>query len=264
LISVVIPVFNRERFIKRAIDSVLAQTLREFELIVVDDGSNDNTPLILKSYEDKIKVITTENRGVSHARNRGIEASKGSWVAFLDSDDEWHKDKLKLQREFHRKNGDILFSHTLERWIRDSKEIKQKKVHKKPSGYCFLENLPFCKIAPSTVMMHRGLFERVGMFDESLEVCEDYDLWLRVTKEFEVGLVEEVLTTKYAGHKDQLSIRHHSMDRYKIAALLKHKDRKEAKSEIVKKCEILIKGAKKRGNSEVTEYYERLLSSLLA
>ena len=259
-ISVIIPVYNRSSFIKRAIDSVLKQSLKNFELIVVDDGSSDDTPKILKRYKDSIKIITIKNSGVSTARNVGIKASSYEWICFLDSDDIWHEDKLKMQLNFHKLHPKILFSHTNEKWIRDNKEIKQKAIHKKPSGWCFEENLLFCKIAPSTAMVHKSLFEKVGLFDESLEVCEDYDLWLRILREYEVGLVEDVLTTKYAGHDDQLSTKHHSMDKFKIEALLKHSDLDIVKKEIHKKCNILINGAKKRGNLEVEKFYTSLLA----
>jgi glycosyltransferase involved in cell wall biosynthesis len=260
LISVVIPVYNREGFIARAIDSVLSQTLKPLEIIVVDDGSSDGTVDILAAYHDKIKVIRQENAGVSAARNSGIKAAKGEWICLLDSDDVWYHDKLKLQRDYHDKHPACLISHTGEKWIRNNKEIKQKAHHDKPQGWCFEENLPFCKIAPSTVMIHREVFEKVGFFDEGLEVCEDYDLWLRILREYEVGFVDAVLTTKYAGHANQLSVKFHSMDTFRIQALLKHKELDSVKVEIEKKCHILIKGAKKHGNKEVETYYMRLLT----
>jgi glycosyltransferase involved in cell wall biosynthesis len=259
MISVIIPVYNRQEFIKRSIDSVLDQSFKDFELIVIDDGSSDLTPDILKTYTDKIKVITTKNQGVSSARNEGIKASQGEWICFLDSDDVWLEDKLQCQIEFHKLHSHILFSHTFEKWVRNDKEIKQKAIHKKPSGWCFKENLSFCKIAPSTVMIHQSVLDKVGLFDESLEVCEDYDLWLRVLREYEIGLVEDILTTKYAGHDDQLSFKYHSMDKFRIEALLKHSDLKVVKDEINKKCKILINGAKKRGNIEIISFYENIL-----
>ena len=253
MISVVIPVYNRPQLVKRAIASVLEQSLKADEIIVVDDGSTDETAIVLQSFDDKIKIITQKNNGVSSARNAGIKASKNRWVCFLDSDDIWHKEKLEQQLAFHKANPHILFSHTEEEWIRDGKTVKQKKQHKKPSGFCFEENLNFCKIAPSTVMIEKTLFDKVGYFDESLEVCEDYDMWLRVLKTFEVGLLDEVLTTKFAGH-EQLSFKYHSMDKYRIEALLKHKNREVVKQEIEKKLEILLKGALKHGNRELIDF----------
>ncbi len=253
MITVVIPVYNRPTLVKRALESVLNQTLKPSEIIVVDDGSTDETQSVLKSYKDKIKVITQKNSGVSVARNRAIIEAKYPWITFLDSDDEWREDKLEKQFSYHKNNPKILFSHTLEEWIRNGKVIKQKTYHKKPHGYCFEENLEFCKIAPSTVMVYNSIFEKVGLFDESLEVCEDYDLWLRILKEYEVGLVEEVLTTKYAGH-EQLSFKYHSMDKFRVEALLKHKERSIVKEIILKKLSLLKKGAIKHQNEELLEF----------
>ena len=233
--------------------SVLEQSLKADEIIVVDDGSDDDTPMVLKSFADKIKIITQKNSGVSSARNSGIKASKNRWICFLDSDDVWHKKKLEKQIEFHADNPHIIFSHTNEEWIRDGKIVKQKKQHKKPSGFCFEVNLNFCKIAPSTVMIEKTIFDKVGYFDEALEVCEDYDMWLRLLSTFEVGLIGEVLTTKFAGN-DQLSFKYHSMDKYRIEALLKHKNREVVKQEIEKKLEILLKGALKHGNRELIDF----------
>lgn len=261
MISVVIPVYNRPSLVKRAIESVLAQSLKADEIIVVNDGSDDDTPLVLKSFNDKIKIITQKNSGVSSARNSGIKSVKNSWICFLDSDDVWHKNKLEQQFAFHQHNPHILFSHTAEEWIRDGKPVKQKKQHKKPSGFCFEENLNFCKIAPSTVMIDKTIFDKVGYFDEALEVCEDYDMWLRVLNAFEAGLVDEVLTTKFAGH-EQLSFKYHSMDKYRIEALLKHKEKEVVKVEIEKKSKILLKGAIKHGNKMLIGFCEGVSESL--
>jgi len=262
LISVIIPVFNREKFIARAIDSVLSQTLVAAEIIVVDDGSSDGTAKILQSYHERIKVITIQNSGVSKARNVGIKKAKGQWICLLDSDDVWHPTKLEEQRAYHDTKKLIMISHTAEKWMRNDKEIKQKKAHKKPSGWCFEENLDFCKIAPSTIMIDKSVFKKVGYFDEDLEVCEDYDLWLRILRHYELGFVENVLVTKYAGHEDQLSFKHHSMDTFRIGALLKHQEYPCVKEEIAKKCRILIQGAQKHQNEKVEIFYKALLNTL--
>jgi len=262
VISVIIPVYNREKLIKRAVESVLNQTLPPGEIIVVDDGSSDLTAQTLKLYKDKIKIITTKNRGVSHARNIGTRHSSSRWITFLDSDDEWHERKLELQYSFHQENPQILFSHTLEKWVKNGKTIKQKKHHKKPYGWCFDENISFCKIAPSSVMIDRSVFEKLGYFDENLKVCEDYDLWLRILKEYELGLIEKELVTKYAGHKDQLSTRYHSMDEQRIYALKKHIGTNGVKEQIIKKYRILIEGALKREKLEKALIWEDELKRL--
>ena len=263
MICVIIPVYNRDEFIRRSIESVLKQTLPASQIIVVDDGSSDVTPKVLQKYSNSIDIITTKNKGVSHARNLGITHSKAKWITFLDSDDEWHERKLELQYSFHQKNPQILFSHTLEKWVKNGKIIKQKKHHKKPKGWCFGENISFCKIAPSSVMIAREVLERVGCFDESLSVCEDFDLWLRVLKNYELGLIEKELVTKYAGHKDQLSIKYHSMDVQRIYALNKHIEVKGVKEEIIKKYQILIQGALKRDREERAYIWKEELKSIL-
>ncbi len=261
-VAVVIPTYNRQSLLKRAIDSVLNQTLSPCEIIVVDDGSSDNTLNVLNEYRDSIKIITQKNRGVSAARNRGVYAACSKWVLFLDSDDVWHKDKLKIQTNFHKKNPHILFSHTNEVWIRDEKIISQKKKHKKPTGECFYENLDFCKISPSTVMIKKELFEKCGGFDEELKVCEDYDLWLRVLKRVSVGLIDDALTYKYAGGWEQLSFGSDYHDLYQIKALMKHLPDSRVESVILRKLSILHKGAKKYKNDYILSFCQNTLNKL--
>ena len=259
-ISVIIPTFNRAAFLKDAIDSILLQTFLPDEIIIVDDGSTDNTKDLVKEYD--VKYFYQENQGVSSARNLGIKETKNDWIVFLDSDDIFTSDKLKTQIDFHLQNPHILISHTDELWIRDGKRVKQKSRHEKPSGVCFLENISFCKIGPSTVMVHKSIFEKVGVFDEALPLCEDYDLWLRILKDYEIGLIDEKLTHKRAGHGDQLSFSTYGLDRFRIAALEKHihsEYKNEVLNELIKKCEILVKGALKNGNSEIYELYDKKL-----
>ena len=216
-VSVVIPTYNRHILLKRAINSLLTQTYLVNEIIVVDDGSTDNTKQIIKDFPN-ITYIYQENRGVSTARNVGIQRAKNEWIAFLDSDDAWHKEKLEKQIAFHQNNPDILMSYTAEKWIRNGKVVKIPKKYKKIGKDAFVENLSYCNIAPSSVVLHRSLLEKIGFFDESLEVCEDYDLWLRITLEDEVGLLNEQLIMKYAGHDEQLGFRK-NMDLVRIKVL---------------------------------------------
>jgi glycosyltransferase involved in cell wall biosynthesis len=220
-ISTIIPTYNRAEFLPRAIESILNQSLSVDEIIVVDDGSSDNTKDIVSKYP--VTYIYKDNGGVSSTRNMGILSSNSEYITFLDSDDEWHKDKIKEQVEYHNNNPHIQFSHTDEKWIRGDKEIKKKGFNLKKEGYIFKESLFNCTIGASTVMIHRDIFDDIGVFDESLEVCEDYDLWLRVAKKYEIGLIPKELITKYAGH-EQLSFKYWGMDRYRIIALQKHID----------------------------------------
>ena len=261
-IAVVIPFYNRRSFVRRALKCVLDQTLTPSEIIVVDDGSSDGTLEVLKEYEEFVKIIVQKNQGVSAARNRGVAASASKWIAFLDSDDIWDKKKLEIQTLFHKNHPDILFSHTNEIWIRDEKIVSQKKKHKKPQGDCFYENLDFCKISPSTVMIKKELFEKCGGFDEELKVCEDYDLWLRVLKKVSVGLIDDALTYKYAGGWDQLSFGSDYHDMYQINALIKHLPDSQVESVILRKLSILHKGAKKHKNDYILTFCQNILNKL--
>jgi len=219
-VSVVIPTYNRYTLLKRAINSLLTQTHTVDEIIVVDDGSTDNTKDIQNDFPNII-YIYQNNRGVSAARNVGIQRAKNEWIAFLDSDDEWHKEKLQKQVTFHQNNPNILMSYTDEVWIRDGKKVKIPKKYRKIGKDAFIENLSYCNIAPSSVMMHKKLFEKFGLFDESLRVCEDYDMWLRISSEEEIGLIHEKLINKYAGHGEQLGFSK-DMDLLQIEILKKN------------------------------------------
>ncbi len=256
-VSVIIPTYNRAALVVRAIRSVLDQEEPADEIIVVDDGSTDETSQVLETFGNAIRVVSRPNEGVSAARNSGIAAARYPWIAFLDSDDVWHPQKLALQKAFHRKHPSIRWSHTNEAWIRNGKPVPQRAHHAKAEGEAFYKMLDFCKIAPSTVMLHKTLLKEVGVFDEKLPVCEDYDLWLRILRRYPVGLVETVLTTKYAGHP-QLSLSSHILDRYRVEALLKHLPDRRVEAEIVKKIMILEKGAKKHRNEAISAFCTRI------
>lgn len=263
-ISVIIPTFNRENHIYKAIESILNQSYNVNEIIIIDDGSTDNTKDIVHNYIEKhsnIKYIFQNNSGVSKARNIGIKEAKNEWICFLDSDDMWEKEKIQEQVEFHRNNPHIYFSHTDELWIFNDKIIKQKKHQLKPQGFCFQENLANTLIGASTVMIHKKIFEDIGYFDEDLLACEDYDLWLRILQKYELGLVDKKLIKKIAGHENQLSFTTKLMDEYRIKALLKHTDspyQTDIEKIIEYKCDILIKGAIKHNNQDIEEYYTNL------
>ncbi|NOQ32202.1 MAG: glycosyltransferase [Helicobacteraceae bacterium] len=260
MVSVVIPTYNRASFLQRAIKSVLKQSKTVNEIIIIDDGSTDNTKELLSKFP-QVKYIYQKNSGVSSSRNRGIKEASSEWIAFLDSDDEWHKNKIEKQLEYHSQNSELFISYTDEKWIKDNKHINIPKKFKKIGGSIFNEILPFCNIAPSSVIVKKELFESVGYFDEELEVCEDYDLWLRIARSYEFGLVNEPLITKYAGHDDQLSFKHWGMDRFRIEALKKHTNIKEAKQMLIKKLELLLIGAKKYNKTDDIRQYEEALST---
>lgn len=260
-ISVIIPTYNRYDFLKRALESVCAQNYMPKEIIVVDDGSTDKTSQIQRDFPHII-YLHQKNSGVSSARNAGIKKASCEWIAFLDSDDTWDVKKLALQVQMHQENPKILMSYTDEKWIRDAKEVKIPKKFKKYAGDIFNECLSHCIIAPSATLMHKSLFERVGLFDESLEVCEDYDLWLRIALENKIGLVDAKLITKYAGHEDQLSFKYWGMDRFRVLALekiLETEKKESVQKSLVQKYKLLLKGAIKYDRiSQIKEYEEKI------
>ena len=250
--------------------SVLAQTYKADEVIIIDDGSTDKTSQITKDFPN-IKYFYQENSGVSSARNLGIKKAKNVWIAFLDSDDEWYVQKLQEQVAFHKKRTDILMSYTDEEWIRDGNTVKIPKKFQKKGKDAFLENLSYCNIAPSSVLIHKNVFDKAGFFDESLEVCEDYDLWLRIALEFEIALIHKKLIMKYAGHEDQLSFKHWGMDRFRVIALENLLNRvhleagfkaKFIEQELFEKYTLLLKGAVKYDKIADIKIYESKLDSL--
>lgn len=235
-----------------------AQTRPAEEIIVVDDGSTDGTPEWLAETHPDVRVIAQKNLGASSARNAGVRASEGSFIAFLDSDDEWLPEKLARQVELiESDNGsrEVTLCHTDEIWIRNGRRVNPMKKHRKHGGFIFERALPLCIISPSSVLIRRELFDDVGYFDESLPACEDYDLWLRVTARFAVDYIDEKLIIKYGGHEDQLSRRYPAMDRFRIRALekilrttvLDEMERRAAEEMLSRKRAIYARGALKRG-----------------
>lgn len=270
-ISVILPVYNRPGFIKRSVNSVLNQSYKNFELIIVDDGSDDGTPDVLAklaagSDADIISLQFEENCGVSAARNAGIRAASGEWIALLDSDDEWDADKLEKQMKFHQQHKGLVISQCNERWIRNGKQVNKRKIHRKKSGRIFQESLKLCLISPSAVFFHKNLVKNIGFFDESFPVCEDYDYWLRVLRNYPVGLLDEALLTRYGGHDDQLSSRYWGMDRWRVKAMEKHLDPYKMPvhdlvalyKELISKLNVLYQGALKRKKPAAQEYAKKL------
>ena len=256
--TVIIPTYNRVEFLKRSIDSVLNQTVKP-ECIVVDDGSTDDTKLLLDSYGSSIHVIrSNKNQGVSTARNLGINKSNSQWISFLDSDDQWEKDKLEKQIDYYYKFPFYSVIQSQEHWIRNNKRINKKKHHQKKHGILFDEALNYCVISASSVLINRRVFEKFGYFDEKMRVCEDYELWLRLTRNLIIGLDNTYSLKKYAGHANQLSFSYEAMDRFRVYALKKQLQnehnpfiKKKIINTITKKESILQSGKLKRGIKSV-------------
>lgn len=260
LFDIIIPTYNRAQFLPRAINSVLNQSIKSFQLIIVDDGSTDETAEILRSYQDhpQITIVTQKNAGVSSARNTGVKYAKAHWIAFLDSDDEWLTDKLKLTQIFIENNPNLQFIHTEELWIRHNVRVNLPKKFDKSSENIFERSLDFCLISPSTVVMSKELFYQYGPFNEEFPVCEDYDLWNKILSHEAIGYIDIPLTKKYGGHEDQLSTKYFGMDYWRFKSLTElYKDnaltleKKELiKQRILLKGSILLKGFHKYQNQE--------------
>ena len=271
-VSVIIPTYNRKFFLKRSIESVLKQDYSEaLELIVVDDGSTDGTENLVRDYKSHIVFLRQENKGVSSARNLGIKNSSGDWLAFLDSDDSWHQEKIKDQIHALNlvENKGIKFCHTNEIWVRNGKRVNPMKKHTKSGGDLFEKSLAMCLVSPSSTLIHKSLFLECGLFDETLPVCEDYDLWLRIFTKYKALYLEKPLVNKYGGHLDQLSRSRWGMDRFRIKSLLKLLEnatmsplqRQLVLTMLEKKINIYCIGASKRAKVSEKCYYEKILSN---
>ena len=259
-VSVIIATFNRREMVTEAIRSVLAQREARFELIVVDDGSTDDTAeaieLAVEESTVPVRVIQTENRGAAASRNLGVEAAQAPLIAFLDSDDLWAPGKLARQLDYMQAHPDCEISQCDEFWIRNGRRVNPGFRHLKRAGDIFIESLRTCLISPSATIMRTKFFRDAGGFDETMLAAEDYDLWLRILLDHEAGLLDEKLVTRRAGHAGQLSASVPAIDRYRVLALAKllmnsglTGTRRNAVAEILaEKCRILGKGSQRRQN----------------
>jgi len=265
-ISVVIPSYNRRHTLERALHSVVEQTSPVDEVILVDDGSTDGSHHLVEARFPGVSIIRQPNRGVSAARNRGIEAAGYEWIALLDSDDCWLPHKVESIRNAGRHHpGQVLF-HSDEIWMRNGRRVNPMHKHRKSGGWIFIRCLPLCAISPSATVMRRSTLLELGMFDESLPACEDYDLWLRLCHRYPVHYIDEPLIVKYGGHEDQLSRRHKAMDRFRVRALiglletakLSAADRRAAVEELRTRLDILVAGARKHRNQPLVDEFAPL------
>jgi len=263
-ISVIVPTFNRVETLPRAINSVLDQIYQDIELWIVDDGSTDETEswvqteLLKENLPIPCHYLRSPNKGVSHARNLAISASSSPWVAFLDSDDEWLPNKLQDQMNYVEKHPDAQLVHGEEIWMRNGVRVNPMKKHQKSGGRIFDRCVELCCISPSTVMIHRDVFQAVGTFREDFPVCEDYELWLRICAKYNVGFLQNPIIKKYGGHDDQLSRKYVAMDYYRIKALepflnsddIDSNEKQLVELTINKKCNVLMRGFKRHNNMD--------------
>lgn len=209
-VSVILPCYNGSRWIKSAIESVLAQTYPDFELIVVDDGSTDNSKEILASYlyDRRFRYLHQENKGFSAAINRGIKESSGNLIGFIGQDDLCMPNKLELQLRYLRENTSVDLVHSNYcvidsedklvklRYIRIPEATSKKKLVKE----MFLKNF----IGHETVLVKKKCFDDVGLFDEKMVGCSDHDMWMRIIDHFNIGYIDTILVKKRE-HEGQLS-----------------------------------------------------------
>ena len=269
-ISVIIPVFNRAKLIYRSINSVINQTYPVNEIIVIDDGSKDGTYDLVKRDFPQVILIYQENKGVSNARNVGIKLAKSKWIAFLDSDDEWLPKKVEKQINLLNTNFSYKICHTDEVWIRNQIRVNPMKKHRKYGGEIYNKCLPLCVISPSSIIIHKDIFNDVGLFDESLPVCEDYDMWLRICSKYSVLYLDQELINKFGGHDDQLSMKYWGMDLYRVIALEKmidnpninNKDRMATINMAINKVKILQKGYIKHDHKKEAQEMSKKLIEL--
>jgi glycosyltransferase involved in cell wall biosynthesis len=265
-ISVVIPSHNRGHCLDRALQSIYGQTSAVDEVILVDDGSTDGSAARAAAQFPGLVVIEQLRQGVSAARNRGIIAARHDWIALLDSDDSWQPGKIETIREAAAHHPDFVLYHSDEIWVRNGVRVNPMLKHRKHGGWIFKQCLPLCAISPSTTVIRRETLLELGMFDENLPACEDYDLWLRLCHRYPVYFVEQPLVTRYGGHADQLSRRYPLIDRFRVRSLhrlldsetLGDDDFSAARAMLLEKLEILLRGARKHGNDAVIAEFEPL------
>ncbi len=292
LISVIIPTYNREILTIRAVRSVVFQTYRNWELLLIDDGSSIESWEKLCSrdsewknelqkkgmQENKVNLWQIEHAGVGKARNFGVEKSKGDWICFLDSDDEWDPRKLERQMQFHLANPKLNFSQTRERWNKKGNLMEPKGKNQKISGRYLQESLDRCMVTNSSFMAKKEAWLELGGFREELLSCEDYDAWNRIfLANGSIGLLEENLLIRYGGHKDQLSLQFAAMERFRLYSLLLTKeefqisgnwdlvseaDQRLWNDAILSRFSILLAGRNKRG--ENTTLLETLRDSFVS
>ena len=250
-VSVIIPTYNRPKLTLQAVRSVLLQSEPPDEVIVVDDGSTNETRRMLESFGDQIMFIYQDNRGVAAARNHGIRKSANDWVAFLDSDDLWTVDKLALQRRALQSNPDYKICYTGEHWLRHGKSVNARKQRSKYNGWIYRQCLAACIVAASSVLVHKSVFDKVGLFDENLPACEDYELWLRIALHYPFLYLPHPCILKQLGRWPSLS-QQYGLDQHRIQALsgllncqLTDQQARATRKTIVQKCRIYAEGCAK-------------------
>lgn len=282
-VSVIVPSYNRRAMLVEALASVRTQREVRFELIIVDDGSDDGTWNDLLRGESarqvermpagcELQLIRTARRGPAAARNRGVAQAHAPLIAFLDSDDLWMPNKLARQLAHLRSAPELRIAQCQEQWLRDGRRVNPGARHRKRAGNFFAASLLTCLISPSAVIMNSDLFRSAGGFDEAMTACEDYDLWLRILMDHPVGLLDEELVIRRAGHPGQLSATTPALDRFRIhslAKMLRRSDlplsyRREIVGVLSAKCAIFARGVHRRGRDNEASAYDEFAAAARA
>jgi glycosyltransferase involved in cell wall biosynthesis len=222
-VSILMPVYNGSKYIIKAIESALAQTYQNFELLVVNDGSTDNSKAIITSYLDdsKIRYFEQQNAGVAAARNLALRHAKGKYIGFLDQDDLWLPDKLSTQIEFLEKNQELAFVHSRQGYIQaDGSFIANypKDWVSDLHGNCFVELFKRNRIAVLTVLLRKNVIDEIGFFNEAVSRVDDYELWLRICRKYPIGFQDEKLAL-YRCHETNASHDYVKMEQAELNAL---------------------------------------------
>ena len=288
--SIIIPIYNRPLLSQRAILSVLKQSYSHYECIIIEDGSSyplANSFLNFILRDKRFKYLKfKKNKGVSLARNKGIQCSKYQKICFLDSDDQWQKNKLKEDFQFIQKNKMTFIHHSDSIWIRKGKEVNLPIKYNNNSGFIFYQSLKHCMVAMSNIVIDKKIFDRVGFFNKKLKCCEDYELLLKISSLYYIGKINKKLVIRhqnYLGEKifisfnnkkiihEISSVENHqlssdlAMDKFRILALqnfIQFSKNKIfnffAQQEMIRRYWILIHGLEKKKKIFLSLYYKFL------
>ena len=207
IVSVIIPVYNGEKYISKTLDSVLGQTYNHIEIVIVNDGSLDNSEQVIQQYMSlgNVKYFYQENRGVAAARNYGIQQAAGELIAFVDQDDIWLPDKLEKQIRLMLIDTDLALVHGRIDFINeDGLRIEPLWSHPEVSGNCFKQMFSGNKIAMLTVLVKKESLVAAGMFDERIAITDDYDIWLKISYANRIGFIDEPIAC-YRYHGENTS-----------------------------------------------------------
>lgn len=233
LFSVILPTYNRSKQLSRALDSVLSQTFTEYEILVIDDGSTDETPKVLQQYHDRVDCIRQRNAGISAARNAGIRQARGAYLAFLDDDDRWYPHKLEVMAAAIRQHPTAGLFHSQVDYVDRKGNWLWTTNAPRRNAYLTLVQGNF--VAMLSAVVRKNCLDRVGVFDPCLPVCVDWDLFLRVTRYFETVYVAQTLAEYRFLSDDSITVRYQKLPAYQNLVLEKAIAADPALSPAVKK-----------------------------